>query len=72
MTIPTKAPTTPPPSTIEDVLIRGDLSKLTEQQRTEYYLRVCQSVGLNPLTRPFDYLMLNGRLVLYARRDAAE
>ncbi len=72
MTIPTKAPTTPPPSTIEDVLMRGDLSKLTDQQRTEYMMRVCHSVGLNPLTRPFDYLMLNGRLQLYARRDAAD
>lgn len=72
MTIPTKAPAMPPPSTIEDVLIRGDLSKLTEQQRTEYYMRVCQSVGLNPLTRPFDYLVLNGKLQLYARRDACD
>ncbi len=72
MTIPTKAQVAPPPSTIEDVLIRGDLSKLTEKQRTEYYMRVCQSVGLNPLTRPFDYLVLNGKLQLYARRDACD
>jgi hypothetical protein len=62
----------PTPATIEDVLIRGDLSKLTEKDRTDYYLRVCHSVGLNPLTRPFDYLMLSGKLVLYAKRDAAD
>ncbi len=72
MTIPTKAQAVPPPSTIEDVLMRGDLSKLTDQQRLEYYNRVCTSVGLNPLTRPMEYIVLNGKLQLYARRDAAD
>ncbi len=59
-------------ATMENVLIRGDLKDLTEDQRTEYYMRVCQSLGLNPSTRPFDYLVLNGKLQLYARRDAAD
>lgn len=72
MSIPTKAANVPPPSTIEDVLMRGDLSGLTQQQRLEYYNRVCSSVGLNPLTRPFEYLVLNNKLQLYARRDAAD
>jgi hypothetical protein len=66
------APAVPTPATLEDVLIRGDLSKLTEKQRSDYYLKVCQSLGLNPLTRPFDYLTLSGKLVLYAKRDAAD
>jgi hypothetical protein len=59
-------------ATIENVLVRGDLKDLTEAQRTEYYLQVCKSLGLNPSTRPFDYLTLNGKLQLYARRDAAD
>lgn len=57
---------------IEEVLMKGDLSSLSEPQRLEYYQRVCRSLGLNPLTRPFDYLVLNGKLQLYARRDAAD
>lgn len=57
---------------IERVLITGDLSPLTPEQRVQYYNRVCESVGLNPYTRPFDYLKLNGKLVLYARKDATE
>lgn len=57
---------------IEEVLIGGDLSRLTSQQRVEYYGRVCRSLGLNPLTHPFDYLKLNGREVLYAKRDATD
>lgn len=57
---------------IEQVLIKGDLSGLNESQRLAHYRNVCNSLGLNPLTQPFDYLKLNGKLVLYAKRDAAE
>lgn len=56
----------------ENVLIMGNLSQLTEEQRTNYYMKVCESVGLNPLTRPFEYIVLNSKLVLYARRDATD
>ena len=57
---------------IESVLIGGDLSKLTPEQRVNYYKAVCDSVGLNPLTRPFDYITLNGKLTLYAKKDATD
>lgn len=59
-------------NTVESVVIGGDLSKLTPDQRVSYYHAVCKSVGLNPLTKPFDYINLNGRLTLYARKDAAD
>lgn len=59
-------------SAIEQVLMQGNLSKLTPDQRVVYYNKVCESVGLNPLTRPFDYLDLGGKLTLYARKDATE
>ena len=57
---------------IERVLIMGDLSKLTEEQRVDYYLTTCKSLGLNPLTKPFLYLILNGKMVLYATRDCTD
>lgn len=57
---------------IEQVVIGGDLSKLSPEQRVSYYKSVCTSLGLNPLTKPFDYITLNGKLTLYARKDAAE
>jgi len=37
-----------------------------------YYQAICKSLNLNPLTRPFDYIMLNGKLTLYARKDCTE
>lgn len=57
---------------IESALIQGDLSKLTTEQRLSYYKNVCESVGLNYLTKPFDYIQLNGKLTLYAKRDATD
>lgn len=57
---------------IEQVVITGDLKSLQPAERVDYYNRVCQSVGLNPYTRPFEYITLNGKLTLYARRDAAD
>lgn len=72
MNVPAKAETPPAPSTIEDVLMRGDLSKLTPQQRIQYNMDVCNSLGLNWRTRPFEFITLGGKLVFYARRDAAD
>ena len=57
---------------MESVLLSGDLSKLTAEQRVQYYRSVCESIGLNPLTKPFDYINLNGKLTLYAKKDATD
>lgn len=59
-------------SVIEQVVLQGDLSKLDPEQRVLYYKKVCESAGLNPYTRPFDYILLNGKLTLYAKKDATE
>lgn len=63
---------------IEKVLIQGDLSALTPEQRLEYYRAVCKSLGLNALTRPFSYIAFKEtenslpRLALYATRDCGD
>lgn len=61
-----------PSEIMEAVLLAGDLSKLSAAERTSYYFQTCKSLGLNPLTKPFDYIRLSGREVLYAKRDAAD
>jgi hypothetical protein len=57
---------------VESVVIQGDLAKLSAAERVAYYRAVCDSLGLNPLTKPFEYLSLNNKLVLYARRDCTD
>jgi hypothetical protein len=51
---------------VEKVVVGGDLAKLSAPERLAYYSRICASLGLNPLTRPFQYIFLNGKLTLYA------
>src|SRR3990167_10464530 len=57
---------------LEAVLINGDLKSLPSDVRLNYYRAVCESVGLNPLTKPCEYIELNGKLTLYAKKDATD
>lgn len=57
---------------IEAVVAKGNLADLTPQQRGRYYVALCQSIGLNPMTRPFEYITLDGRLTLYPRKEATD
>lgn len=57
---------------METVLVKGDLSGLKPAERVQYYRSVCESLGLNPLTQPFAYITLNGKLTLYAKRDCTD
>src|SRR5438445_647730 len=57
---------------LERLVVGGDLSKLTPEERVRYYAAVCESVGLNPITQPFSFLYLQNKMVLYARKEATE
>ena len=57
---------------LEQVLVKGDLSILSESERIAYYKKVCESTGLNPLTKPFGYITLNRQLTLYALKGATD
>lgn len=57
---------------IEKVVMGGDLAALTPVQRYDFVTHVCKALGLRIETRPFEYLTLNGKLVLYARKDCTD
>jgi len=72
---PILSPSQPQPlddAALEKVIVQGRLEHLTPKERLLYYKTLCESLGLNPLTRPFEYITLSGRLTLYARRDATD
>jgi hypothetical protein len=70
MTVPMKA--APQGEIMEAVLLKGDIAKLTPDERVRYYSEVCRSLGLNPLTKPFEFIVLNGKMQLYALRTCAD
>lgn len=59
-------------SIMEEVIAKGDLKALSSEQRAQYYTEVCRSIGVNPLTKPFDYIVLNSKLTLYATKTATD
>lgn len=56
----------------EKILGQGDLATMSPTQRARYLLYVCQLLGLNPFTRPFEIITFQGQTVLYARKEATE
>ena len=62
MALPAKKPTCPA-DIMEAVIIKGDLKDSRRNERVQYYNETCKSIGLNPLTRPFEYIELQGKLI---------
>ena len=62
----------PSPEVLQEVLGQGNLAKLSPSQKLEFLAAVCRSIGLNPLTRPFDIMTLQGKVVVYAKKDCTE
>lgn len=57
---------------LEAYIAAGDIERLDGGQRIALYRAVCDSLGLNPLTQPFQYLRLSGKTVLYATKSCTE
>lgn len=57
---------------MEAVVARGDISKLSADERGKYYVSLCRSLGLNPATQPFEYVTLQGKMQLYATKRATD
>lgn len=62
----------PLPEAIEAAIVQGDLAKLSIPQRIVWYQRRCQAAGLNPISRPFEYITLQGKLTLYATKSCTD
>lgn len=61
-----------PSQILEMIVAGGDLGRLSSAQQTQYLLALCKSLGLNPLTRPIEFIKLQGKTVPYAKRDCCD
>lgn len=65
-------------SALTHYLGTGDLSRLSGEQRAALYLDTCQSLGINPRTRPFDWIEFydpetkSKKLTLYPNKACAD
>ena len=63
----------PNPKAVEQAMLIGDISQMTDEQRISYYVATCRSLNLNPLTHPFMALKGDdGKVSLYADKGCAE
>ena len=68
----TELVTTTSPEIMTSLILHGDLSKMTESQRSQYFAMLCEKLGLNPLTQPFKLIPFQGKLIMYATKDCTE
>jgi len=54
------------PEIIGNLVINGDLKRLTVPQKIAFYNYKCQQAGLDPAAKPFDLLVINSKEILYA------
>ena len=68
------------PPDIVDRVTRGDFHLLSERERSEYYVYMCERLCLDPGTRPFDWLTRKAKdeqgkwytkMILYASKSCA-
>lgn len=57
---------------IGTLILNGDLSKLSQNEKINYYKGYCERMGLDPFTKPFDLLRLNGKEILYCTRSGTQ
>jgi len=57
---------------IRSAISNNNLASLSDEQKDQYYLFMCDALKLNPLTNPLQWVRLNGKLQLYAAKNCAE
>ena len=52
---------------INNLVLEGDISKMKPEQKVSYITKLCDSLGLNPLTQPFQIIAFQGKQKLYGK-----
>lgn len=66
------------PAEVEQSLIEGNLANLSPEKRVTLYMATCKSLRLNPLTKPFCYILVGDwdgdseKLILYATKNCTD
>ena len=61
-----------PPESLIKLILNADYSGMTEKEKAERYLILCKNLNLFPDTKPFEFIKLNDKLVLYPTRACTD
>jgi len=57
---------------LEKVITSNDLAGLSPLEKVSHIKQVCESLGLNPLTKPIQLIKFQGKETMYVTKDATE
>jgi hypothetical protein len=60
------------PAILFSLVTGGDCAKLNDNQKLAYYKARCEAAGIDPRCQPFQFLNLQGKVVLYALKGATD
>jgi len=69
---PTESSTEQMGRALDEIIMAGDISSLTVPQRSEFLSKLALSMKLNPLSQPFELIVLNDKLTIYAKKGASD
>jgi len=72
VTVSTGSKLTTAESEAVDQLLQMDVQKLTQEQTSKYLFWLAKRRGLDPMTKPFDLITLQGKRVVYANAGCAD
>lgn len=57
---------------LEKVITANDLGGLSPVEKVQHIKNMCESIGLNPLTKPIQLIKFQGREIAYFTKEATE
>ena len=57
---------------MEKVILGNDLAGLSSMEKVQYVKNICDSIGLNPVTKPIQLMKFQGKEIPYFTKDATE
>lgn len=70
--VPVSNPTGLSPAIVHKLVVKGDLSGLTEPEKVQYITSLCEATGLPVATVPFAFIPTSGGLKCYATRSCTD
>lgn len=60
------------PEIVKKIVLEHDVAKLNDTEKVIFVRRLCESVGLNYLTQPFQIIQFQGKQKLYASKSCTD
>jgi hypothetical protein len=57
---------------LHNIILQNDIASLKPEDRVKYIIKMCESLGLNPLTQPIQLIKFQGRVIPYMCKSGTD